>query len=85
MRMYNLLEFSDNHCTTSGSLWNYYSNETNDLANDNNNANNYRMSNKNTTKSKSFEYKAKIIERTPNDSNILDAGVTVPLKYLSNF
>ena len=38
-----------------------------------------------TIKSKSFEYKTKIIEGTLNDNNILDADVVVPLKNLSNF
>ena len=41
--------------------------------------------NNSKTKSKSFEYKAKVIGRTPDDNNTLDAEVVVPLKYLSNF
>ena len=35
--------------------------------------------------SKSIEYQTKLIGSTPNDNNILDAEVVVPLKYLSNF
>ena len=41
--------------------------------------------NNSKTTSKSFEYKAKVIGRTPDDNNTLDAEVVVPLKYLSNF
>ena len=33
MPMYNLSEYSDNYCMTSGSLWNYYRGELNDNAN----------------------------------------------------
>ena len=40
MPMYNLLEYSDNYAMTSGSLWNYYRDEINDDANENNAANN---------------------------------------------
>ena len=35
--------------------------------------------------SKSFEYKTKMLGRTPDDNNSLDTEVVVPLKYLSNF
>ena len=85
MPMYNLLEYSDNYSITSGSLWNFYRDEINYSANENNDANNYRINNNKSTTSKSFEYKTKIIRRTPNDNNVLDAEVVVPLKYLSNF
>ena len=57
MPMYNLLEYSDNYSKTSGSLWNYYRDEINDTANEKNDANNYRISNKKATTNKSFEYK----------------------------
>ena len=53
---------------TSGSLSNYYRGEVNDSANENNGANNYRISNNKTTTSKSFEYKTKLIESTPNNN-----------------
>ena len=69
----------------SGSLWNFYRDEINDSANENNDANNYRIYNNKTVTRKSFEYKTKIIGRTSNDNNILDARVVVPLRYLSNF
>ena len=70
---------------TSGSLWNYHRNEINDPASKNNDAYNYRIYNNKTTTIKSFEYKTKIIGRTPNNNNISYPEVVVPLKYLSNF
>ena len=51
MLMYNLLEYSDNHSMTSGSLQNYYRHEINDVG--------YHASN-----SKSFKYKTKITGKT---------------------
>ena len=50
-----------------------------------NNAANYRINSNKTATSRSFKYKTKIIESTPNDNNRLDTEVVVPLKYLSNF
>ena len=84
MPLYSLLEYIDNNSMTSGSLWNYYRDEVNDNANENN-AENYRINNKKTITSKSFEYKTKLIGSTPNDNNPLNAKVTVPLKYLRDF
>ena len=81
MPMHNLLEYSDHYSKMSGSLWNYYRNEINDSANENNGANNYRINKDKTTTSKFIEYKTKIIGRTPNDNNILDVENVVPLKY----
>ena len=69
---------------TSGSLWNYYRDEINDSATENNAANNRMNSNKTIT-SKSFEYKTQLIGSTPDNNNILAAGVVVLLKYLSYF
>ena len=83
MAMYNLLEYSDNYSMTSGSFWNYYRGEVNDDEYENNNAND-RINNNETIASKSFEYKTKLIGSTPNNNNMLDAEVVVPLKYLSN-
>ena len=71
MPMYNLLEYSGNYSKASASFWNYYRDKINDYANKNNDAINYRINNNKTTTSKSFEYKVKIIGRTPNDNNIL--------------
>ena len=60
MPIYNLLEYSDNCSVTSRSLWNYYRDEVNDAANENDAANN-NINNDNATKSKYFEYKTKLI------------------------
>ena len=61
MPLYNLLEYSKNYSTTSGSLWNYYRDElTNDETNDDNNLNN------NVVNSKSFKYKTSITGNTYN-------------------
>ena len=65
---------------TSGSLWNYYRDEVNDFTNENNNANNCK-----TTTSKSYEYKANLTGRAPNNNSRLNTEVVVLLKYLSNF
>ena len=51
IRMYNLLQYSDNYCMTSGSLWNYY---RDDDENESNPAKNRINNNKRIT-SKSFE------------------------------
>ena len=61
-----LCEYSDNYSMTSGSLYNYYRNEINDDAIENDNANDKRIKNNKTITSKSFEYKTKIIGKTPN-------------------
>ena len=71
MPMYNLSEYSDNYSMTSGTFWKYYRDEINDSANENNDVDNYRINNNKTTTSEFFEYKTKIISRTPNDNNIL--------------
>ena len=84
MPMYDLLEYSDNFSITSGSLWNYYRDEVNDDANENNDAC-IKINDNKTITGKSFEYKTKLIGSTPNNNNILDTEFIVPLKYLSNF
>ena len=57
MPIYNLLEYSDNYSMTPGILWNYYIDEENDVANENNVAGSYRINNNKTITSKSFEHK----------------------------
>ena len=47
--MYNLMEYSDNYSMRSGNLCNYYRDEINDDANENNAGNN-RINNKNINK-----------------------------------
>ena len=71
---------------TSGSLWNYYRDEVNDSADEINDAANFRINNNKKTKSKSFEYKTKLVGRVPNNNDDrLDAKIVVPLKYQNNF
>ena len=84
MPMHNFLEYSDNYSMTSCSLWNYYRDELNADANENYDANNRIKNNKITTR-KSFEYKIKITETTPDENDPLDTKVVVLLKNLSTF
>ena len=98
--MYNLLEYSKNYRKTIGSLYNYYRDELNDDANNNNFANNDVVS------SNAFKYKNVLIGNTYNvDSTIVPAAggagvnnpnydanrsgkkeveLSIPLKYLGN-
>ena len=69
---------------TSGSLWNYYTDEVNDDTNEDHAAR-IKINNNKTITGKSFEYQTKLKGSTPNDNNTLDTEVVVPLKYLSNF
>ena len=74
MPMYNLIEYSDNHSDSSGSLWSFKSDEVinnEEVANDNN--------------APSFKYKANIIGNTEADRAKNGVRISVPLKYLSNF
>ena len=67
--MYNLIEYSDNYAKTSGRLWQYYRDKSNDNLED----------------SESFKSKIKIAGKTPKNGNKKDVEVMVPVKYLSNF
>ena len=69
MPMYNLIECSDNYSKTSGRLWQYYRDE----------------SNNNSINSESFKSKMKITRSAPSNRNTKDVEIMVPLKYLSNF
>ena len=69
MHMYNLIEYSDNYAKTTGSLWQYFRDDPND----------------NLAESESFKSKIKITGKTPNNNNVKNAEIMVPLKYLSNF
>ena len=101
MPMYNLLEYSKNYRKTIGLLYNYYRDELNNDADDNNFADN------NVVSSNTFNYKNKIIGNTYNvDSTIVSATggarvanpdydannfgkrsieLAIPLKYVGNF
>ena len=59
-------------------MWNCHRDKVNDYAKDEV-ANNYMTHNSKTIKSKSFEYKTKIIISTSNDNNPLDTESLVPL------
>ena len=63
MPMYNLIEYSDNYSKTSGSLWQYYKDKSND----------------NLTDSESFKSKIKITENTPSNGNKKDFEIIVLL------
>ena len=80
MPMYNLLEYSKNYRKTTGSLWNYYSDQPSSTIG----ANNITHS---ILNSKSFDYKASFMENGVTHDNLTenDVKVVVPLKHLSNF
>ena len=84
MPIYNLSEYSDNYSMTSGSFWNYYRDEINDDANENNLSINRINNNKKIT-GKSFENKTKLMVSTLKNNDVLVAEVVVSLKYLSSF
>ena len=84
MPMYNLLEYGNNYSMTLTSLWNCYRDKVNYSANETDD-NDHKINNNKTTTNKFFESKTKIIGSTSNSNNVLDAEVTAPLKYLSNF
>ena len=69
MPIYNLIEYSDNYAKRTGSLWQYFRDDPND----------------NLAESESFKSKIKITGKTPNNNNVKNAEIMVPLKYLSNF
>ena len=56
MPMYNLIEYSDNYSKTSRSLWQCYKHDPND----------------DLSNSKSFNFKAKVTGKTPNNDNKKD-------------
>ena len=74
MPMYILIEYSDNHSDTSGSLWGFKRDEIDnngDVTNDDN--------------APSFKYKASNIGDRENNGTKNEVKIAVPLKYLSNF
>ena len=81
MPMYELLEFSDIYSIVSRRLRDYYGDQLNNDISENNDARNYKINKSKTKTSKDFQYKTKIIGRTPVDNNTLDTKAVVPLKY----
>ena len=69
MPMYNLIEYSDNYAKTTGSLWQLFRDKPDDDIED----------------SESFKSKIKITGKSPNNVDVKDVEIMVPLKYLSNF
>ena len=64
--MYNLIESSNNYLKWSGSLWEYYRDNSNDIL----------------TNSESFKSKIKITGNNPNNDNIENVEIAVPFNYL---
>ena len=79
MPMYNLIDDSDNHAKTTGSLWQYCQ----DIPARNNN-NNAIIIFADDNRTDSFNFKAKITGQAGNNGR-KDVEKMVPLKYLSNF
>ena len=78
MPMYNVIEYSNNHTKTAGSLWQYCK----DIP-ARNNANNAIIIFSEDNITDSFKFKAKITGQTGDDGT-KDVEIMVPLKYLSN-
>ena len=82
MPMYNLIEYSDNYADSSGSLYQFKSDEF--PMNSAGNPLNVALDN-----STSFKYKASLLEKADdadgNDRSLKNAKIVVPIKYLSNF
>ena len=78
MSMYNLIEYSDNHSKTSGSLWKYCKEIP--AVNDAGNIADFYGANG----TYSFNFKTKITGQNNNNDRI-DVEIMVPLKYLGNF
>ena len=74
MPMYNLIEYSDNYCDTSGTLWDFKRDET---------INNENVTNDNN--SPSFKCKASIVGNTENNGTKNEVKIAVPLQYFSSF
>ena len=72
MPMFNLIEYSDNYSSTSGSLWQFKRDEI---------VNNSDVSNDNAPL---FKYKANLIGNTEANGTKNGVKIAVPLKYLSN-
>ena len=80
MPMYDLLEYSKNYRKTTGSLWNYYRDESNSTMG----ANNITHS---ILNSESFDYKANFMENGVAHDNLTknDVKIVATLMHLSNF
>ena len=79
MPTYNLIEYSNNYSDTSGSLWQFKTDEQN--------MNNGNPANVTTADSSSFKYKSSLFKPPIATHNgvFKDVKIAFPLKYLSNF
>ena len=80
MPMYNLIEYSVNYSDTSGSLWQFKTDEQN--------MNNGNPANVTTADSSSFKYKSSLKkESTAVNNNWVfeNVKIAVPLKFVNNF
>ena len=86
MPMYNLSEFSKNYRKTIGSLCNYYRDELDGNANNNDNtvnSNTFRYKNKITGNTYNVGAGAEVYIANKNDTKKII--LAIPLKYLGNF
>ena len=74
MPMQNLIEYSDNYVNTSGSLWQF---KTDELPKENNG----NLSDVSTDNSSSFKFKLNLIGIIPNGGRKNGVKIVVPLKY----
>ena len=79
MPMYNLLEYSDIYSKISGSLWQYYRDES--AIDSNNVIIDFPADDNNSIL---FKFKEKVTVQTGNNDE-KNVEIMVPLKYLSNF
>ena len=80
MPVYNLPEYSKNYSKTTGSFWNYYTDEPNNGVGSGNKNINYSIKD-----SKYFDYKTSITGRSEGNNTEKEVEIVVLLKYLSNF
>ena len=82
MSMYNLLEYSKNYRTTTGSLWNHYRDEPNNppLNDDDSSTINYNADP--ITNSESIKYKSCITGKTSNANSDTEQGNSKTKKML---
>ena len=73
MPMYNEIEYSYNYFDTSGSLWQFKSDEIVDNAN------------VDVANFSSFQYKSTLVGNAKNVGDLKGVKIAVTLKYLSNF
>ena len=76
MPMYNLIEYSNNHSKTSGSLWQYYRDEP--ALNDRGAIKNFHVDDNNSA---SFKLKQRITGKAASANGRKDVEIILPLIY----